>query len=407
MNNLKQLGQVEFVALMALLMSLTALGIDAILPALPIIGTKLGVLIPNDNQKMISFLFLGLTFGQLFFGPLSDSFGRKKLIYFGVGIFILGCIISLLAKEYNTMLIGRIIQGIGLASTRVIPVAMVRDQFSGNKMAKIMSLITMVFIIVPALAPSFGQLILHVYNWQAIFWMFLILSSISISWFMFRQPETLPIDKRSEFSAKIIGRAFLRSITNRSAMGYTITSGYIFGAFIGYLVSSQQIFTVVFNAGERFPIYFGLLALAIGGASYINSKLVERLGMRKLVLISLCLLILISIGFTAYSIIFQENPSLVIFLVFMMSIFSCVGILFGNCSSLAIEPLGDIAGSATAVINSIQNLISLTLGSLIGGYFNGTTIPMAIGFTLLGVMALFSMLWTEKFNFSFLKNAVK
>jgi DHA1 family bicyclomycin/chloramphenicol resistance-like MFS transporter len=343
MNNLKQLGQVEFVALMALLMSLTALGIDAILPALPIIGTKLGVLIPNDNQKMISFLFLGLTFGQLFFGPLSDSFGRKKLIYFGVGIFILGCIISLLAKEYNTMLIGRIIQGIGLASTRVIPVAMVRDQFSGNKMAKIMSLITMVFIIVPALAPSFGQLILHVYNWQAIFWMFLILSSISIFWFMFRQPETLPLDKRSEFSAKIIGRAFLRSITNRSSMGYTITSGYIFGAFIGYLVSSQQIFTVVFNAGERFPIYFGLLALAIGGASYINSKLVERLGMRKLVFMSLCL----------------------------------------------------------------QNLISLTLGSLIGAYFNGTTIPMAIGFTLLGIMALFSMLWTEKFNFSFLKNAVK
>jgi DHA1 family bicyclomycin/chloramphenicol resistance-like MFS transporter len=407
MNNLKQLGQVEFVSLMALLMSLTALGIDAILPALPIIGTQLGVIIPNDNQKMISFLFLGLTFGQLFFGPLSDSFGRKKLIYIGVGIFIVGCAISLRATEYNLMLIGRVVQGIGLASTRVIPVAMVRDQFSGNKMAKIMSLITMVFIIVPALAPSLGMFILKLYNWQAIFWMFLALASISIFWFFIRQPETLLKEKRSSFSTKTIGKAFLRSITNRSAMGYTITSGYIFGAFVGYLVSSQQVFTVVFNAGERFPIYFGLLALAIGGASYINSKLVEKLGMRRLVFMSLCLLIFFSASFLIYSIIYETNPSLVIFLIFMLCIFSCVGILFGNCSSLAIEPLGDIAGSATAVINSIQNVISVSLGALIGSFFNGTTIPMAIGFTLLGSFALFSMVWTEKFNFSFLKNEVK
>ena len=396
----------EFVSLMALLMALTALAIDAILPALPTIGRDFGIQDPNDAQMLISYLFGGLIIGQLLYGPISDSFGRKPLIYIGISLFILGCVVSLLAESFDVMLVGRLIQGAGIASTRVLTMAMVRDEYFGNEMGKIMSLITMVFIVVPALAPSLGQLILLAGDWHLIFLAFILVSLLGVVWLGIRQPETLPKDKRKKFTFKRLKEAAMIVLSNRTTMGYTVTSGLVFGAFIGYLLSSQQIFAVVFDAEEQFPLYFGMLAIFIGCSSFINSRLVENFGMRRLCFGALKAIIVITILFTITIHYFEGRPSLAVFMFFMICIFMCTGILFGNFNSLAMEPVGHVAGVATAIVTSIQNIVSLTFGTLIGAAFNSTVYPMAIGFLTLSILSIITMLWTEKFKTKFPVSAV-
>lgn len=407
MINTKRLGTFEFVAMMAMLMSLTALAIDAILPALPTIGKDFLIADPNQAQHLISYLFAGLVVGQLLYGPISDSFGRKRLIYIGVALFLFGCFLSLIATSFEAMLIGRFIQGAGIASTRVLTMAMVRDQYSGNEMGKIMSLITMVFIIVPALAPSLGQLILLAGDWHLIFYVFIAISIIGILWLGVRQPETLLMQDRKPASVERLKKAFKIVITNRTTMGYTVTSGLIFGAFIGYLLSSQQIFAVIFDSEEYFPMYFGILAIFIGCSSFINSRLVENFGMRRLCFASLKAITITTLLFTLTVFFFNGTPSLPVFMFFMICIFMCVGILFGNFNSLAMEPVGEVAGVATAVVTSIQNIISLTFGSLIGAAFNNTIYPIAIGFLGLSLFSLLTMLWTENFKTKFPLNSAR
>lgn len=401
MKSLKKLATFEFVALMAMLMSLTALAIDAILPALQIIRTEYLVQNPNEAQHLISSVFAGLVFGQLIYGPLSDSFGRKKLIHIGISIFIIGCFVSLYAGDYSVMLLGRFLQGIGVASTRVLTMAMVRDEYSGNAMGRIMSLITMVFIIVPAFAPSIGQFIMLFGHWHYIIWFFIFIAIIGMLWLQIRQPETLAIESRKPATFKRVKEAAIIILSNRTTMGYATTSGIIFGAFIGYLLSSQQIFTQIFNQQENFPIYFGLLAASIGFSSFVNSRFVEKYGMRRMCFFALKALCLITLLFLACVHYFEGQPSLGVFMLFMLAIFMCVGVLFGNFNSLAIEPVGHVAGVATAIITSLQNIISLSLGSLIGSAFNMTIYPMAIGFFILSLLASFIMLWTEKFQMNF------
>lgn len=401
MINREKLGTFEFVFLMALLMSLTALAIDAILPALPTIGRDFNISNPNDAQHLISFLFGGLVIGQLLYGPLSDSFGRKNLIFVGIVIFLVGCVISLYAPTFEILLISRLIQGAGIASTRVLTMAMVRDQYVGNEMGKIMSLITMVFIIVPALAPSLGQLILLAGDWHLIFWTFIIISTIGMIWLGVRQPETLKIEDKKPFTFQRLLEATKFVVTNRTTMGYTVTSGLLFGAFIGYLLSSQQIFAVVFDAEEYFPLYFGILAIFIGCSSFINSRLVQNFGMRRLCFFSLKAITLITLIFNIVIHFFEGTPSLPVFFFFMICIFLCIGILFGNFNSLAMEQVGHVAGVATAVVTSIQNIVSLFFGALIGAAFDGTVYPIAIGFFLLSILSLLTMFWTERFKTKF------
>lgn len=401
MINKEKLGTLEFVSLMALLMSLTALAIDAILPALPTIARDFSVSDPNDAQQLISYLFGGLIIGQLLYGPLSDSFGRKKLTSVGIVIFLIGSLISIYAPTFEMLLLSRLIQGAGIASTRVLTIAMVRDQYVGDEMGKIMSLITMVFIIVPALAPSLGQLILLAGDWHLIFWTFIVVGIIGMIWLGVRQPETLDQAHRKPFKLQRLKKASLFVLSNRTTMGYTLTSGLIFGAFIGYLLSAQQIFATVFNVEKHFPLYFGMLAIFIGCSSFINSKLVQKIGMRRLCFNSLKAITAITFIFNIVIYISNGTPSLPIFLFFMICTFMCVGILFGNFNSLAMEQVGQVAGVATAVVSSIQNIVSLFFGSLIGSAFNGTVYPIAIGFFILSILSLITMLWTENFKTKF------
>lgn len=388
-------GRREFVTLIALLISLVALSIDAMLPALAAIGSDLGVSGENDRQLVITFLFLGLAVAQLFFGPLSDSIGRRPAVFAGLAVFIAGCLVSAFATSFPMMLAGRFLQGFGAAGPRIVTVAMVRDGYEGRSMAQIMSLVMMVFILVPALAPGIGQLILIWADWRMIFAFLAALALAGFAWLALRQPETLAPENRRPFSIRAIFAAFAETCTHRVAFGYTIAGGFIFGAFVGYLNSAQQIYQETYPTGDLFAVYFGGIALSLGLASWVNSKLVMTHGMRRISILALSAKVLISLAALPVAMIFDGMPPLGPFVAYQVVSFFFVGMLFANFNSLAMEPMGHIAGSASAVISSMMTFMAMLFGGLIGQAFDGTVTPMIAGFAVLGSVCLAVMLWIE------------
>lgn len=386
----------EFVLLLAFTISLVALSIDSMLPALPAIAHDLGADNPNDRQMVITILFAGFGIAQILYGPVSDSVGRKPAIYAGFGIFTLGSIICVIAQDFDTMLIGRFLQGFGAAGPRTVVVAMVRDRYEGRAMARIMSLVTSVFILVPVLAPSLGQGILLIAHWRAIYWMLLILGMGTGLWFALRQEETLDIARRRELSLSRILRAIIEVFRNRISFGYMTATGLVFGAFIGYLASSQQIFQEMYGVGTWFAVYFGVLAISFGAASLLNAKLVMRFGMRLLSNRAQWGHTGLSVVFAAIAIAFDGHPPLPYFVGYMMLTFFLVGILFGNFNALAMAPLGHIAGVGAAVIGAFTTFVSVGAGAMIGHAYQGTIQPLVIGFAILGICSLAVTRWAEK-----------
>jgi DHA1 family bicyclomycin/chloramphenicol resistance-like MFS transporter len=397
----------EFVVLMALIISMVALAIDGILPALPEIASDLGVTKINDSQYMISILFAGMAIGQMIFGPMSDSIGRKNAINFGFAIFIIGCLVSLLAQTFTVMLIGRFLQGLGAAGPRIVSTALVRDRYEGREMARVMSFVMTIFILVPVVAPALGQAILIFADWRGIFWMFLILSFIALSWFNLRQPETLPLDNRVKFSIEQILLDIKYICAIPAAVGYTIAAGIVFGAFLGYLSSSQQIFQQQYGLGDQFVVYFGVLAASIGVASLVNAKLVMLFGMRRLSLGAIFSITLLSVPFYFLSQYYAGNPPLGQVMTYLLAVFFFVGILFGNLNALAMEPLGAVAGLGAAVVGSLSTLISVVLGVAISSAYDGTILPLVSGFGLLSIGCLMVMGWTEIMSARALKVTTK
>jgi len=389
---------VEFIILMAMMMSLTALSIDAMLPALSIIGDDLGVQNPNDNQLTISALFLGLAFGQLIYGPISDSTGRKLPLYGGLTIFVLGSLISVFATNLTIMIIGRSIQGFGLASPRTVSLAMIRDQFKGREMAKVMSFVMMIFILVPTIAPGVGQLILLVANWKAIFIFIMIMALLILVWFGSRMHETLVEENRIPFSFQRIKKSLIEIFTNKVALGYTITAGLVSSAFIGFLNSAQQIFQDQYNLGDQFPIYFGVLAMSIGFASFFNSKMVMRYGSQTMVKTAISLLVAIAILFGILVPNLGTVMPLWLTMVYLVSTLFCIGILFGNLNSMAMEPLGHIAGIGSAMVGSISTFVAVIIGTMISLRYDGTILPIIYGFAGSGGLSLILIFSISKFQ---------
>jgi MFS transporter, DHA1 family, multidrug resistance protein len=390
------LGFGEFIALMALMVSLVALSLDIMLPALPDIGRDLGVSNPNDVQLVISVLILGLSLGQVMYGPLSDSTGRKPMIFAGTVIFLIGCLLSINATRFTVMLAGRFLQGIGAAGPRSVIVALVRDRYEGRAMARVMSAVMAVFIIVPAVAPALGQAVLLLASWRAIFGALMALASLSLIWFMIRQPETLPRERRIAFSIKRIGRGVVEVCANRVAFGYTLTAGLVMGAFFGYLNCVQQIFQEVYGLGRLFPLFTAILALAIGSASFCNSRIVMRWGMRALSRRAIRLLILLSAGYFVIAYWMGGHSPLWALMVCLALVFFCVGILFGNLNAIAMQPLGHIAGVGAAVVGSLSSLIAVPPAIVIGRCYDGTTLPLISGFALLGLLSAGVMWWADR-----------
>ena len=383
----KPVFKIEFIALMASLMSIVALSIDALLPALPEIGNALNVSDPSDNQLLITMIFLGLGFGQLIFGPLSDSFGRKPMVYFGFTVFVIASIICVTTNSLEMMIFGRILQGIGLSSPRTIAIAMTRDTYSGDFMAKILSIIVMFFILVPIIAPTFGQLLLDVFNWKAIFNANLIIGLLIVLWFWKRQPETLEPKNRIKFSPSIFITGTREFLKHKDAIGFTLVSGFITGSFMVYLSTSQQIFQEQYHLGELFPYIFASTAFSVGFATFTNSRLVIRFGSFNIAYAA-------TIGYAAISILYVliyhsgQNPSIGVLISFFLIQFFSVGFLFGNLRSLAMEPLGHIAGIGAAINGFVSTVMAVPIANYIGSFVKTSVLPLFIGFSLFGILSL-------------------
>lgn len=391
----KELSYGEFVILVSLMISLAALAIDAMLPSLPQIGSDLNVQNVNDRQLVVSVLFLGMAVGQLFFGPLSDKTGRKPAIYAGYALFIAGSLLSVLAVNFTMMLLGRLLQGAGISSPRAVTVALVRDRYAGRAMARVMSFVMTVFILVPMLAPAFGQAILMFSGWRAIFLSFMLIAIVTIVWFALRMPETLAQENRSSFSLQQIIITIRAILKIRITSGYTLTSGFILGVFLGYLNSTQQIFQEQYALGASFPLYFAVISLSLGMASLTNTRAVMRFGMRFLV--GRSLYFIFGLSFLALVIAMQTagHPPLWILVPYLMMTFFGIGILFGNLNALAMEPLGHLAGVGAAVVGSLSTLISLVLGTMIGRSYNGTILPLVTSIAILTGLSILVVRWTE------------
>lgn len=381
--------------LVALMTSMVALSIDAMLPALPVIAGDLDVSRLNDSQYVITLFFAGMAGGQIFFGPLSDSIGRRPAIVAGLLLFAAGCLLSMFAASFAQMLLGRFLQGLGAAGPRIVSIALVRDRYQGRGMARVMSLVMTVFILVPVFAPAVGQGILVWADWRAIFGLFLLLALLAGGWFWIRQPETLRAEQRSVFSLSRLLLDTLAILRLRAAFGYSLTMGCIFGAFVGYLSSSQQIFQVQYGLGRLFPLYFGILASVIGCASLVNARLVMRFGMRRLARYALSAMSLAGLLFCGLAWIYDGHPQLLLLMAYLVFQFFLFGTLFGNLNALAMEPLGHIAGLGSAVVGSLSTLISVGFGVLIAGAYDGTVMPLTLGLAVLAIGGLACLRWTE------------
>ncbi|MEO1719020.1 MAG: multidrug effflux MFS transporter [Pseudomonadota bacterium] len=390
------LGIAEQIALLALLISLVAMSIDAILPALPNIGSDLAVIDANAPQFLISALLIGLTLGQLVYGPISDSYGRRGPIIVGLMIFLVGSVICAAASDFETVLIGRVVQGVGAAGPRVVAIALVRDQYSGAAMARIMSFVMAVFILVPAFAPLIGELVMDIAgSWRAIFAMFFLHAGLATLWFVLRQLETHPTEKRRTLTLSRTLSDMGRCLAHPVSRGYAVAAGLVFGSFVGFLTSVQQIFTTTLGDPDNFTTAFAVLALSIGAASITNSQLVMQLGMQRLSSFALAGLIVLSFAGWLVSLSLANGTPVWMFMALMMPTSFCFGILFGNFNALAMEPMQTIAGSASAIIASMTSLIAVSFGTLVGQAFDGTAAPMFAGFLIAGVGATLILRYTE------------
>ena len=383
-----------FIVLMALLMSVTAMSIDAMLPALSLIASDLGADHANQQQYIISCLFLGLAVGQLIAGPLSDALGRKPLLFACVLLYIAGSFACYVADSMTQLLLGRIVQGLGAAGPIVSCVSIIRDRHAGRQMAQILSLVMMIFIMAPVLAPAFGQGLLYVASWRAIFLFYVVYAAAIMLWVHFSLPETLPPERRTPFRVSTLIHSTKLVLANRATLCYSLAMGCVFAGFIGYLSSTQQIFQQQFEIGDAFVIYFGLQALGFGVSSLLNSRWVETLGMRYLVLRALICMVALG-ALVAVISLFFVLPFWCFFIFGLLSLFF-VGLLFGNLNALAMEPMGDIAGTATAIISTIANIVSLSIGTIIGQAYNLTLIPIAVGFFSTGIVAWLLVMMAER-----------
>ena len=388
------MGFKQFTALIAMLMAMNALAIDSMLPALPQIGAALGITNENDRQWIVTAYLLGFGLAPLAYGVLSDRFGRKPILVIGTCLFVLASIFAGFAGTFEMMLIARFTQGIGAAATRVLSVAIVRDCYSGRQMAKIMSLVFIVFMTVPILAPSVGQIIVTFAPWQWIFGVLAVFGSVILLWAALRLPETLHTENRLPINLKRVLQAMRVTVTTRMAIGYTLAMTFTMGGLFGFINSAQQIFVDIFDAGPMFPAVFALIVVFMAASSLLNSRIVERLGTRRVSHAAL-------IGFIGFAVIHAGLAIAGVETIYSFAILQaltmfCFGMISSNFGSMAMEPLGHIAGTASSIQSTITTIGGALAGFVIGRQFDGTTVPLTVGFAFFGTLALITVLITER-----------
>ena len=384
----------ELIALIVAMMALVALSIDMMLPALGRIASDYNIESANDRQFVISSFLIGFGLAQLIYGPLADAFGRKRVFLAALGLYLIATVVCIAAPSFETLIAARFLQGMTAAASRVISVAIARDLTSGRRMAEVMSMVMTVFMIVPVMAPGLGQLILFVAPWRWIF-VFLFLFAVFIAvWMTIRLPETLHPEHRRPLKFVPIIKAFWETTQHRLMLGYTLAGGVFFGGLYAFLNSAEQVFAVHFALGEAFPLAFSAVAGAMAVTSFANSRLVGRMGQRRLSHGALIAFTVISTGHTA--LLLTGFDAFIPYTVLLAAAMMLLGLIAANFSALAMEPVGHIAGTASAAYGFVTGVMGGLIGLGIGQLYNGTGMPLVAGQAVMGVIALGIVLWTEQ-----------
>ena len=389
----REISRVEFIILVAALMALNALAIDVMLPALPYMGEALGISNENERQLVVGFYMFGFGLAQLAFGPLTDRFGRRAPLFVGLAIYLACAFAATFAPNFAVLLALRFTQGLGAAGTRVIATAVVRDRFEGREMAEVMSLTFMIFMAIPIIAPGIGQVILLTGPWQYIFLFMGGLASLIFIWALLRLPETMHPEYRRALSVRSVTEGFRIVLTNRTALFYGLAGTFLFGAMFGFISASQQIFVELYGLGPYFPVAFAIMAGTIAVAQFISSRIVRRVGMRRLAHtanlvylgMALILLLFALIGPVPFPVFFG----------ILMVIQFFFGWAASNMNSLSMEPLGKVAGTAASVFGFTQTVGGALIGTFIGQHYNGTLVPNALGYASMGALVLICVLIAE------------
>ncbi len=386
-------GRAEFVAICSILMATVALSIDIMLPALGDMAGDLGIEDSNQRQWIITTLFAGLTIGQVLFGPLSDGIGRRPAITLGIGVFVAGSILCALATSFEAMMLGRVVQGFGAAGPRIVTVALIRDRFAGTEMARIMSLIMGLFIMVPVLAPVVGQGLLFLMPWRGLFG---VLAAVCLGgglWLLLRQPETLAA--RRSLRPRVLLAALVEVLRGPRPMAYTLAGGCCYGALMGYINSSQQLFQDLYRVGDLYAVIFGASAAFISAAALTNSRLVRNVAMERVCVVAVAAMVTWSLLFLAALPTLGSPPPLWAWMAFNCPVLFLLGLTFGNFNAIALRDLSHVAGLASAVVASLNTALSLVIAAWIGLGFDMTTRPVVVGYAMFGALALGLMLLPE------------
>jgi DHA1 family bicyclomycin/chloramphenicol resistance-like MFS transporter len=384
----------ELVALLVAMTAVVALAIDMMLPALDDIAADLGTAHANDRQYVITAYLLGFGVAQLIYGPLSDAYGRKPVILVALSLFLVATLACMLAPSFESLLVARLLQGTAAAACRVIATAIARDLTSGRRMAEVMSMVMTVFMAVPVLAPSLGQLILFYLPWRGVFGFLFLFALALVLWLHFRMPETLHPQYRQKLGLRSSVDGFVEALTTRLMLGYTLAGAAFFSGLYGFLGSSEQIFAEHFELGDRFPLAFAGIAFGMGVTSYANSRLVMRWGQRRL---SHGALIAFTVISAVHAVVLAAGiDSLPVFMVMLAAAMALLGLIAANFSAIAMEPVGHIAGTASAAYGFVTGVVASLAGAFIGQLYDGTAVPLVTGQALMGGLAIIIILVTER-----------
>jgi DHA1 family bicyclomycin/chloramphenicol resistance-like MFS transporter len=390
----RPMGFPEFVLVIASIMALNPLAMDIMLPSLPDIGAAFKITDANRLQTVLSTFLLGFGIGQFVIGPLSDRFGRRPVLLLGMAVYCCASLLAIVAPSFETLLLARLLQGLGTSATRVIATSIVRDCYAGRRMASVMSLVMMIFIAVPVIAPSLGQAIMLFAEWHGVFVVLTVYGFLALIWSAFRLPETLPLSERKSLAIRDVFNAYRQTVTNRQTLGYAVAAGGVQGTLFAFVFTAQQVFTEIFHLGHYFPLAFATVAIGIALAGFLNSRFVGTLGMRVIshgALVGYVVVagvMLVAAKFDVLSLpLFMGLSALMMF---------AFGLVFANFTALAMEPQGHIAGTASSLYGTITTLLGIGIGYMIGQDYDGTLMPFATGFFICTLAALSVVAVVEK-----------
>lgn len=390
----KPIGERELIWMMAMLMACNAFGIDAILPALDALASDLGAA-GNDRQFVVGIYLLAAGFGTLVPGAFADRYGRRPVLFVALGCYIVLSIACALTTSFDMLVALRGLQGFFAAGIIALPPAIIRDRVGGDRMARMMSLIFVIFLLVPAIAPSIGQAVLYTLgDWRWIFAAMALAGAVMTVWVYIRLPETLHEEDRQEIRIPLIARNMASAVTLRETIGYTLGSALVFGGLFGFINSSQQLIGEAFGAGDDFPLIFGICAGCMAIANWSNSRIVERFGARRVSHAAL----FVFIGVAAVQLWFANQPdeSLWTFVPLMAANMSLLGFIGANFGSIALQPFRRIAGAASSAQGFLRMTSGAALGSVIGYAYDGTARPLAFALLVTAVLSLAFVLFSEK-----------